>query len=231
MGLLLAACGSHPPRQATPPTAPAAPQSSTLAAGAYRVDPAESEIRLLVYRAGPMARLGHNHVIVNREIVGAARIAPATASGDGGATSFSLTIPAAGFVVDDRTARDEEGADFSAEVSDDARSGTLRNLLSAELLDAARFAVITLESVSVAADRGVMTSTVSVNVAGHRSTWVVPFTVVSVAGRLNATGSVMLRQSTLGLTPFRVMLGALAVQDEFTVKFKLVAVRSQETGS
>jgi hypothetical protein len=34
---------------------------------------------------------------------------------------------------------------------------------------------------------------------------------------------VKLRQSALGLKPFSIMLGALQVQDEFTVKFTLVA--------
>jgi hypothetical protein len=33
-----------------------------------------------------------------------------------------------------------------------------------------------------------------------------------------------LRQSTLGLTPYSLMLGALQVQDALTVKFKIVAV-------
>jgi hypothetical protein len=32
-----------------------------------------------------------------------------------------------------------------------------------------------------------------------------------------------LRQSDLGLTPFSVMLGALQVQDEMHIKFKIVA--------
>jgi hypothetical protein len=171
-----------------------------------------------------MARLGHNHVIINRQIAGTARVAAAMAPGEAAAASFSLAIPVAAFVVDDVRARSEEGPDFAADVSDEARSGTLHNMLSAELLDAERFALITLESVTVTADRGAFTATVSVNVAGHRSTLLVPFTVGSADGRLNATGSVVLRQSAMGLTPFRVMLGALAVQDEFTLKFKVVAV-------
>ena len=32
----------------------------------YRIDERQSELRILVYRAGPLARLGHNHVMVNR---------------------------------------------------------------------------------------------------------------------------------------------------------------------
>ncbi len=126
--------------------------------------------------------------------------------------------------MDEVQARSEEGADFSAEVSDDARSGTLHNMLSAEVLDAARFATITLDSVRLEAEQGVWTSTLSLNVAGHRSTIRVPFTLVNTDGRLIATGRVTLRLSAIGLTPFQALFGALAVQDEFDVKFKVVVV-------
>ena len=44
------------------------------------------------------------------------------------------------------------------------------------------------------------------------------------SGRLSATGVLELRQSALGLTPYSLMLGALQVQDQMTVKFKIVAV-------
>jgi hypothetical protein len=35
---------------------------------------------------------------------------------------------------------------------------------------------------------------------------------------------VVVRQSTLGLTPYAVMLGALAVQDEITIRFSFAAL-------
>ena len=62
-----------------------------------------------------------------------------------------------------------------------------------------------------------------VKVAGHESTLVVPFTLESSAERIAAAGSVVLRQSDLGLTPFSVMLGALQVQNDITVRFRFVA--------
>ena len=58
-----------------------------------------------------MAALGHDHVIVNRALGGwvssAVRVTTA---------SFSLTVPAAGFVVDDAAARREEGPQFAEEI-------------------------------------------------------------------------------------------------------------------
>ena len=112
---------------------------------------------------------------------------------------------------------------------DDARSGTLQNMLGAAVLDAAEFPSITVKSLRIsaaqdAANAGGMTATVTVGVAGHESTIDVPFTLQSDAQRVSATGSMELRQTDLGLTPYSLMLGALQVQDAMTVKFKIVAL-------
>jgi hypothetical protein len=220
--LLLAACGTpkvqpvHGPAAALIAPAPGA--------GVFRIDAAQSELRLLVYRAGAMARLGHNHVIVNRSLEGWVKY-----SGGAATAAFALRVPVTDFVIDDAAMRGEEGADFAAVVPDDARAGTRHNMLGDALLDAEHFPAITVNSVSVqpggaAAPGGApWSATLAVSVAGHASTLVVPFALDAAAGRLTGSGSVQVRQSALGLTPFSVMLGALQVQDELTIKFKLVA--------
>jgi hypothetical protein len=105
-----------------------------------------SELRLLVYRAGVMAALGHDHVIVNRALEGW------VSAGDSpSGPAFFLSIPTSGFVVDEAAARAEEGDDFSEEVGDDARAGTLHNMLSPAILDAQSHASITVRSISIEA--------------------------------------------------------------------------------
>jgi hypothetical protein len=89
LALLLTACGAPKSRPAGSPH-PVAPIISQ--AGSCHVDRAQSELRNLVYRAGPMGRLGHNHVIVNRGVDGVVAYA-----GDPSAASFSLSIPSAPF--------------------------------------------------------------------------------------------------------------------------------------
>ena len=205
----------------------------------YRIDENQSELRLLVYRAGALARFGHNHVIVNRAVHGTVNVmdgwgaqapgvdAPSAGAPAGGST-FSLTVPVAGFVVDDAQARREEGADFAAEVPDDARTGTLHNMLGTAVLDADEFPEILVSGVELAASQGVsesgkMTAAVAFSVAGHESKIEVPFALQIDATHLSATGTLELRQSALGLTPYSLMLGALQVQDAMTIKFKIVA--------
>jgi hypothetical protein len=226
--LVLAACGALKARHATPQhpaesiSSPGLPSSGRV----YHIDATRSELRVLVYRAGPLARLGHNHVIVNRALRGEVNLADAA-----GASTFSLNVPAADFVVDDAQARREEGGDFAAEIPDDAKAGTLQNMLGTALLDAAEFAVITINSVDVSgpqsmSDADSMIATVAISVAGHESKIDVPFKLQSDSNTLSATGLLELRQSALGLTPYSLMLGALQVQDAMKIKFKIVAVPS-----
>ena len=73
-----------------------------------------------------------------------------------------------------------------------------------------------------------MTATVAIRVAGHQSTIEVPATIRSDSRQVSATGSLDLRQSALGLTPYSLMLGALQVQDAMTIKFRIIAEASQE---
>jgi hypothetical protein len=223
--ILLVACGAPPSRRSAPP-GPAGAIQPPPPGALYRIDPARSELRILVYRAGAMAQLGHNHVIVNRSLGGWVRYA-----GSASAAAFSLSIPAAGFVVDEAALRREEGADFAEETSEDAKSGTLRNMLSPAVLDAAQFPAITVRSLAVTVAHGALEASVSVDVAGHESTLAVPFTADIAAGRLSARGTFTLRQSALGLAPFSALLGALRVQDEMRVKFEFVAASNQAPSS
>jgi hypothetical protein len=167
-----------------------------------------------------MAALGHDHVIVNRALEG--WVSPA---GPLAGAAFFLSIPAAGFVVDEAAARAEEGADFSEEIGDDAKAGALHNMLSPAVLDAQSHAAITVQSISIEPAPAGAQATVRILVAGHESSLVVPFTVDTSAARLHARAAFTMRQTVLGLTPFTALLGALRVEDEVRVKLDLVAIR------
>ncbi|MGC1387645.1 MAG: YceI family protein [Steroidobacteraceae bacterium] len=216
--LLCAGCGAPVSRQSTAHGAIDHARPEGPAGSNYRIDSSQSELRILVYRAGPMAALGHNHVIVNRTLGGWVRYAGTVPE-----AAFALTVPDAGFVVDDDGARHEEGADFADETPEEARSGTMRNMQSPALLDSAEFPEITVKSVAVNGVQGEFTAAVAISVAGHESTLEVPFTLDMSPGRLTVSGALWVRQSALGLTPFSVMMGALRVRDDVRIKFRLVA--------
>lgn len=218
LGLSLVACA---PRPAQPrlPVAPMASPGSPPAGPSYVVDADRSELRILVYRAGPLARFGHNHVLVNRAIHGTAK------PGAAGTTLISLQIPVAAFVVDEARARHDAGADFEGDVPADARAGTLQHMLSPALLDADQYPVMTISGTlpSVAAPSDAVTASAAISLAGHESRIDVPVTLERDSSGVTASGIFELRQTALGLAPYSSMLGALQVQDAMTLQFRIVA--------
>jgi YceI-like domain len=219
LALLLAACAGHPRRGENHAQPESGARSFSLpAAGTYRIDAGSSELRVLVYRAGPMAHLGHNHVLVNRSLSGAVRVGGSLAQ-----CSFEFSVPVDQFVVDDTQARRDEGADFPGEVPNDAKSGTLRNMLSAAQLNSARFPQLDVKSVSFNDSQGATMAELSVSVAGHDSTVKAPFSLEVQQGHLIASGVFELRQTELGIVPYSLLGGALQVKDAMQIKLTIVA--------
>ena len=201
-----------------PAREPAWPTPAAPAPGTYRIDSSQSELRLLVYRAGALASLGHNHVILNRSVNGSIDVAPTLAG-----SSFTLSAAVAAFIIDDLQARNEEGEDFTGEVSDGAKSGTWNNMTGPAVLNAIQYPVINVRSIRLDMLQGTPTATVMVSIAGHDSSVLVPFVLRSESYGLSGTASFDLNQSSLGMTPFSLALGALAVRDSMRVKLKVIA--------
>jgi hypothetical protein len=220
LSLLACAC-SVPPRQAPVAGGDVPAPAARTGHNVYVLDPQASEIRVLVYRAGPLARLGHNHVIAlhpDRGWVDDAASMPGS--------SLMLRVPLATAVVDDADKRREEGADFPGDIPDDARAGTAKNMLGEALLDAAHHPDMIIRSSALGAQGGKFMADLIITLAGRDVPLRAGFTLDRSAGTLTATGEFKLLQSQLGLQPFSVMMGALQVQDQVGVKFRLVARRS-----
>jgi polyisoprenoid-binding protein YceI len=216
----LVACGALRPRQAPAPQpviAPAAALESLPAAGTYRIDTNGSELRLLVFRGGTLANLGHNHVMVNRSVSGVVQIASSISE-----SSFTLEVPADKFEIDAAQSRLEEGSEFPGEIPDDAKAGTRRNMLGSAVLNASQFPVIKVTSTALRGTPGALTADLTIAVAGHESAVSVPLMLQGDSQYMLATGSLELRQSALGVTPYSLLHGALQVQDAMRLKFKIL---------
>jgi polyisoprenoid-binding protein YceI len=231
-GLMLAACAAPPqPAPASsavaPPAAVAPPVVTAVPRDVRRfdIDPASSEIRVLVYRGGLLASLGHNHVIVNRAVAGTLDLPD-----DVHAAHLVLQIPVAKFVVDEDVVRAEEGPAFAGARGEDVKTGTLRNMLGTALLDAGRYPEIRIESVAVTGEEPRLTATLRITVKGIPHELQVPFELQRSEGRLLGSGRVQLNHAQLGLKPYSVAAGALAVQESFDVKFRFEAVPAAQQG-
>ncbi|MFI4891306.1 MAG: YceI family protein [Steroidobacterales bacterium] len=221
-------CASCTGVRAPPPLQPVVPGVAPpggRAAGAvdYHVDAAHSELRVLVYRGGPLAALGHNHVIVDAAIQGWVRSGQTLQD-----SAFYLQLAPADFLVDPPSARAQEGADFADDVTDEARAGTRRNMLGAAQLDVERFPLILIQSDSVqGAGPAAATATFRITIAGRTRLATVPFTFERHPGVLHLRADFRLRQSELGLEPLSVLLGRLRAEDEMHLKLDVVAVADQ----
>ncbi len=223
----LAACQSIVPVEHTAAPAPRARAEARLPVGAqrYAVQSAQSEIRLLVFRAGPLARFGHDHVIVGsaRGEIWAGRTAPES--------GFLLEIPVESLSVDPIAARAEEGEDFAAEVSPEAREGTRGHMLGKEVLDSQRYPVIRVESVALSGPRWNPSVIARATLRGVTRELRFPAAVVEHGDRLTVIASFSFRQSDFGIEPYSALGGGLRVADEVRVRIRLVARREASPAS
>jgi polyisoprenoid-binding protein YceI len=209
----LAACSQLPP----PATAPTAPMAAPVAAAALPappayagpqlgIDSASSLIVATVRRGGVLARLGHDHVVASHAISGS--VAPQANRAD-----FTFRLDE--MKIDEPDLRRIAG--LEKQPSADAIEGTRHNMLT-KVLDAERYPLV-----HVQAGRGAPGQPLQVAITLHGVTrqLAIPAELREENGVLTVQGTVRLKQTDFGLTPFSVMAGALAVEDEMELRFDI----------
>jgi len=213
---LLAACSplTPPPALTAPvpvPVQPSLPQGARV----LHIAPQESLLTITVRRGGPLARLGHDHVIASRTLQGT--VAPAL-----GRTEFQFRL--------DELSVDEEGlrqvAGLTTTPSADAIAGTRHNML-VRVLDAERYPWVHIAARRTG-DSKVLEADITLH--GVTRTVQVPTEIVEAAdgGKLQASGSLLLKQSDFGITPFAILGGAMAVQDQMELAFRITATAEEK---
>jgi polyisoprenoid-binding protein YceI len=216
--LVLCSCASRAPAPARAAgTTTLAPHLGTP----YTVDGAASLLTIRAYRGGTLGAAGHNHVIASHALTGTIYATP-----DPLRSSFEVHLPLESLTVDEEALRaDEHSGDFPPGVPQSARDGTRRNMLGEQLLDAGRFPEIVLHAVSLTPgdSAGVVQARVQATVRGGEHEFSLPVSYQRSGALLTVSGETALKQSELGLKPFSALLGALQVQDEMRLRFRIVA--------
>lgn len=219
IGVLLLHTGCAPgPRVAPPSAATAVAPPAVASASVRRLAVVAGEMRVRAYRDGPLARLGHNHAIVSTALEGTVELAEPLA-----ASRFALRLPVDSLQVDLPQERASAGADFSAPVPDADRAGTRRNMLGSSQLDAARFPVVTIESVTLTGGPVDWVARVRITLRGAPHLLDVPVRLTATPEEIRAEGGLSVDQAALGLEPFSVALGALRVRRDLDIDFRLRA--------
>src|SRR5436190_3668259 len=185
--LLSALLGGCAPLLRGPAPAPAAPPADfpegyyreALAQGkpVFRVDPAESLVVIEVRRSGSLARLGHDHVVASREVVG--YVAPDEGRAD-------LYVALARMQVDEPALRAEAG--FTTQPSEADIEGTRSNMLE-KVLEADKFPFALVRVTGIRAATQGAPFEVALTLHGtSRSFEIVPESAAAEGARVALTG-------------------------------------------
>ena len=211
----LASCTPLPPATA-PASAPATPAAMPAPAWQRQgvqllhIAPDESLLTITVRRGGALARLGHDHVVASRSLQGV--VAPAL-----GRAQFRFRLDE--MSVDEASLR--QAAGLTTTPSADAIAGTRHNML-VRVLEAERYPWVSIDARRTG-DKQVFDADITLH--GVTRTVQLPVRVEQAADgrRLQASGSLLLKQSDFGIVPFAVLGGAMAVQDQMELAFRITA--------
>jgi hypothetical protein len=218
LALVIVACA--PPMPRAPEVAPQAPEAfpeadyrRLVASGrpVFRVDPGRSLVVIQVFRAGSLARVGHDHVIASHDLHGF--VAP-----DAGRADLYVRLDE--LVVDEPELRAQ--ARLETHPSSEDIAGTRRNMLNE--LEADRFPFVSIKIAGSGA-KGDEPLSVAISLHGITRSVDVPVSLATAGDELSARGEIALRQTDFGVKPLSVLGGALQVQDEVKLTFSIQARR------
>ncbi len=195
--------------------------SAQSAAGShYKIDLDKSDIHWLVYRAGALARLGHNHVVaVGKLDKGDVYVAPVLAD-----SRFEMDIPVADLVIDNPEMRAKQGEGFEKQPSAGDIAGTRNNMLTKVLL-AQMYPTLKITGTGPVGSPGAEQMHMTVEILGHPVQLTVPTNVKIEGDTLEASGKFKLTHEQLGMKPFSIMMGALQVADQMDFSYHVIAHR------
>lgn len=206
--------------------APAAQSKELVLEGDWHLDLDSSKVRAMVYRAGTLSRFGHDHVV---------RLNPSQGVLSDESTlekaSASLSFAVADIVIDAQADRDWAGHFSSAKaISEKDKAGTLKNLLSAALLNAEVYSQIQLKVSGIQRFGDQYLADVEFIVLGESHHHKLPFTMQRNSERIDIAGSVVLLHEQLGLKPFSAFGGAVKVANPIALHFEFVFTRGKTQG-
>jgi hypothetical protein len=226
--ILLIAC-SVPREESTAPQRPAdfptaIYNNSDPQSRLYKIDSANSIVRIKVLRGGAMAKFGHDHIVASRDVQGTLLL------GDDNSCRADFYASLNQLIVDDPVLRNQ--AKLLTTPSEKDIAGTKTNMLIS--LQAQEFPFVQLQSLDCAgAMKGQQIAT-SISLHGVSQEQQLLMTVGQAdtnslepnKNSLLINGSFAILQTDFGIEPFSVFNGLLKVEDRLEISYRLVANKS-----
>lgn len=184
----------------------------------FNLDSRRSAVRIYVFRAGPAAKVGHNHVIAAPKFSGFAYLPP----GGTAEARFDLEFRLDELEIDNLAYRAQLGKAFASIPMPEAIAGTREHMLGEENMQADRFPFVRVHSLRVAGESPKLAVDVQVEMHGKKREIRVPLDVEGLPDSLAVSGAFTLRQTDFGVQPYSALGGLIAVADEVVIEFKLV---------
>jgi polyisoprenoid-binding protein YceI len=176
----------------------------------FTIDAAQSQITIGLTQEGAIRRLHPSHTISVPTYT-----SKLTIPQDESKTAFEITVEAKSLVNVDKTMGDFERKGF-------------QNVLHKQVLESHKFPQIVFKSTGLSALKKIgekRTFTLNGTLAFRGVTKSVSFPVNAMFGKdaISANGSVKIKQTDFGITPYADALGAIKVGDEMMVTFSVAA--------
>jgi hypothetical protein len=185
----------------------------------YAVDPDTSEVYWRVYKAGLMARFGHNHVISVGDLEGRVLV-----TGDLENAEWNLSFTVDQLIVDDPELRARYGDDFASVPSADDKAGTKRNMLTEDVLNGTVYPEILLHGRGFSGTPENAELAVTIEMLGRTIEKTFPASIALDGDVLTINGERRLTHEDFGLKPFKALGGALSVGDDIDFTYRIRAV-------
>jgi polyisoprenoid-binding protein YceI len=187
------------------------------AAEALRIEPAQSEVVIKVFKEGVGKGLAHDHVVVAQDVTG-------TVSGDPQSPEtmkVSVMVKTASLLADDPSVRRRYGQQAQLKESD--RKSVNETMMSERQLDADRYPTISFVSTRVRRAEGGYIVTGQLNLHGQTREVSLPLKLEQRAGAVVADGTFKLRTTEYGIKPYSAALGTIRNGDQLELLFHITA--------
>lgn len=188
-------------------------QAEATGSKIMRIDADHTIVTILVRRGGVLTRLGHDHVVASHHVTGFVDMKSGQAD---------LYVPLEKLAVDEPELRTEAG--LTSQLTQDAIEATRRNMLD-KVLESGRFPFALIHVRQTEGNP----SNLSVTITLHDTmkTFEIPAQIEAVAGGVKISGQMTFNQTDFGITPFSILGGAMQVQDQLDLRFRINVADSQ----
>jgi len=190
--------------------------------GSYTIDTGNSILRVYVGRDGPLARMGHNHVVHTTGLLGQINLA---ANPEESTANFAF--PVSSFVVDDQSERDRAAAEsregFDTQPGRRAIEGTRENMLSDDVLNGTAYTIIAARITTVSVADSDWNFAIELDIVGSTVNLELPAQVAVSRSTITVDADFSLNHADLGLSVFTALGGSLAVAEQLDFELHIEA--------